>query len=149
VHGERDYLGVAHICLQPVALLGLTFAAVGLPHVPAPVRGLALLGLLVDACLGVLLQIYLLHNDFAMSVQGDKFAISSHADMGGSALANGVIKFRMHLIFLGDHAIAAAGLIKVLAALTAVGICIGLWFLAARSARSAITLASGQRRSNA
>ncbi len=34
VHGEYDYLGVGHICLQPMVLLGLTFAAVGLPHVP-------------------------------------------------------------------------------------------------------------------
>ena len=36
--GSVEFFGIAHICLQPLVLLGLTYAAVGLPHVPLPVR---------------------------------------------------------------------------------------------------------------
>ena len=88
VHGEYDYLGVAHICLQPVVLLGLTFAAVGLPHVPKAVRATGLVGLLVDAVLGIWLHFHLLQNDFDWVEQGGRVGPTAHLDMGMSAVSN-------------------------------------------------------------
>ena len=134
VHGEYDYLGVAHICLQPVVLLGLTFAAVGLPRVPKPVRLVALAGLLVDAVLGILLHFHLLTNDFDWLVKGDRAGPTSHLDLGMSALSNGLLKFSHQLTFLGDHAVEFAAAIEVIILLATLGIIVGLWLLAARSA---------------
>lgn len=133
VHGEYDYFGVAHICLQPMVLLGLTLAAVGLPHVPRELRGAALVGLLIDATLGILLPFHLLQNDFRILAIGGNWRVQSHIEMGLSAINNGLLKFANHLTFLGDHAVAAAGLIEAIVGLSAVAICIGLWFLAASS----------------
>ncbi len=134
VHGEYDYLGVGHICLQPMVLLGLTFAAVGLPRVPKAVRAVALLGLLVDAVLGILLHFHLLNKDFGWVVQGDRAGPTTNPEMGMSALNNSFLKFNFHLTFLGDHVIEAAGAIEVVLVAGTLAICAGLWFLSDRSA---------------
>src|SRR5262249_5360839 len=54
VHGARDFYGVGHICLQPLALLGLTAAALALPRAPTPIRVLAAAGMAIDAAAGIL-----------------------------------------------------------------------------------------------
>jgi hypothetical protein len=133
--GSVEFFGIAHICLQPVVLVGLTFAAVGLPHVPPVVRGIALLGLLVDATLGILLHFHLLHGDFEMTVVRDQPVPRAHIEMGILALRNGWVKFIYKVTFLGDHAGDAAGALQVLAALGVLAICFGLWHLAAYNNR--------------
>jgi len=135
VNGEYDYFGNAHICLQPLAALGLTVAAVGLPHVPTPVRIAAILGLLVDAALGVVLHVHLLQYTFDLSDNGPQLIVGAHLDMGMAAVGNAALKFRSHLIFLGDHAVGAAGLIEGIIGLGTIGIAGALWWLAPKSAR--------------
>jgi len=56
VHGERDTFGVAHVTLQPLVLLGVTFIAGSFRYMPTILRWLVIAGCLVDFGLGVLLQ---------------------------------------------------------------------------------------------
>jgi hypothetical protein len=136
VQGEYDYFGVAHICLQPMVLLGLTFAAVALPHVPRLLRGVALVGLLIDASLGILLHFHLLQNDFGIvPASNGRVTFRFHLEMGKSALNSSLAKYNHNLTFLGDHAVEVAGIIEPFVFLGVLGICIGLWLLAAHSAR--------------
>ncbi len=131
--GSVESFGIAHICLQPLVLIGLTYAAIGLPHVPLTVRGLALLGLLIDAAFGVLLHIHLLRNTFDISPAGDQLKIGSHIEMGRAAIANGVTKFQMQAPFLGDQLGTVAGaIVEAIVVVCAVAICAGLWLLASR-----------------
>ncbi len=134
VHGEYDYLGVGHICLQPMALLGLTFAAVSLPQVPKGVRVFALAGLLVDVVLGILLHFHFQQYEFGWVTEGNDFAPTTNLNMGYHAVSNSFFKYIHQLTFLGDHVAEAAGAIELCIGAGAVAICVGLWFLAARSA---------------
>ncbi len=122
------------ICLQPIVLIGLTFAAVGLPHVPNSVRALALLGLLFDAICGILLHIYVMHSDLSVSLEGSHLEINSTFDIGMTAVRGGIMKFKYQVTFLGDHLGAVAGgFIELAVTLGAIAMCIGLWLLATRS----------------
>ena len=55
VHGERDVFGVAHVTLQPIVLLGITFLAARFAYLGA-MRWLIVVGCLLDVSLGALLQ---------------------------------------------------------------------------------------------
>ncbi len=146
VHGEYDYLGVGHICLQPMVLLGLTFAAVGLPHVPKMVRAFALGGLLVDAVLGILLHFHFEKLEFGWVVQGTGFAPTVNLDLGLGAVSNSFLKFSHQLTFLGDHVTDAAGAIELVIGVGAVAICVGLWYLAAgRAGRIQVPAVAAKR----
>jgi hypothetical protein len=59
VHGAPERTGVAHVTLQPIVLLGLTFLAANFRLFPRALRWIVLLGCLADASLGVLLQTWL------------------------------------------------------------------------------------------
>jgi hypothetical protein len=89
-----------------------------------------LAGLLVDAALGILLHIHLLRNvfDFVADIGPPRPTIN--AEMGQLAASNGSVKFQMALTFLGDHAVAVAGILEWLLALATIAIIVGLWFLA-------------------
>ncbi len=56
VHGARETLGLAHICLQPLVLLGLAALAANLPELPAGWRLALIAGATVDFLLGIALQ---------------------------------------------------------------------------------------------
>jgi hypothetical protein len=133
VHGDFDYLGVAHICLQPILLLGITLAAVGLPHVPRWFREIALVGLLVDAGLGIFLHFFILqtHHDIAR-VAGE--VTVSHTELGISSVNNGVLKFASHVDFLGDHTMDYATLLTAVLIIGILLIWQGLSLVAKRNA---------------
>ncbi len=57
VVGEKDYFGLAHICLQPAVLLGVTFLAVSLPSLRLVGRCVLAIGAAFDFAVGVLLQL--------------------------------------------------------------------------------------------
>jgi 4-amino-4-deoxy-L-arabinose transferase-like glycosyltransferase len=135
VHGEPDYLGVAHICLQPLVLLGLTFAAAGLPHVPRWLRGIALVAILIDAGLGIFLQFYELRIDHTVGRDGDRVTVS-HAEMGMSTIANALLKADFHVTYLGDHAADYAGYLLAVMVVVILAIPPGLWWTAERDART-------------
>ena len=64
VYGGVDRFGVAHICLQPMVLLGLGLVAGGIWRVPVRWKGVLLVGLLFDFAVGVLLHMALQHHLF-------------------------------------------------------------------------------------
>jgi hypothetical protein len=57
--GTTDRFGVAHICLQGLVLIGLSFLAAGFRYLGPVVRWLLIAGLALDFSLGVLLQLSL------------------------------------------------------------------------------------------
>lgn len=133
VLGEYDFLGVAQICLQPVALLALTYAAVGLVSLPRGLQAVALAGLLLDAVLGILLHVHLLNRDFGFSFREGRIFATDGFDLGRVAMLNGFTKFAHNLSFLGDHAAGAALVLQVGLAALALGIVVALWRLGAGS----------------
>src|SRR5262249_51646776 len=58
VHGSLDRLGVAHICLQPLVLLGVAAVAANFARFAPALRVLIVLGAIVDFALGILLHFY-------------------------------------------------------------------------------------------
>jgi hypothetical protein len=60
VHGTVTPAGVAHICLQPVALLGIAYMAGRAGCMPQAYRALWMLGIAVDVLLGLWLALYCL-----------------------------------------------------------------------------------------
>jgi hypothetical protein len=120
VHGARDTLGVAHICLQPLILAAAAAATVALPRLPVWVRMAALVGLAWDYVLGVILHFHLeslpikvlpIVSANGASDFGNAFKV------GGAATMNAYLKESAHLTFMGDRVVeplwflaAAAGI---------------------------------------
>ena len=59
VHGARDPLGLAHTAQQPLVMIGVAFLASRWGVWPPWMRRLAAAGLMVDACLGILLHFWI------------------------------------------------------------------------------------------
>jgi len=120
VHGARDTLGLAHICLQPLILAAAAAATVALPRLPAWIRIAAVVGLAWDYVLGVILHFHLeslpikvlpIVSANGASDFGNTFRI------GGAATMNAYLKESAHLTFIGDMVVepqwflaAAAGI---------------------------------------
>jgi len=62
-HGAPERTGVAHVTLQPLVLLGLTFLAANFTSIGRVLRWVVILGCLADASLGVFLQTWLQHQE--------------------------------------------------------------------------------------
>jgi hypothetical protein len=149
VHGESDYLGVAHICLQPLVLLGVTFAAIGLAKVPRWFRKLALAGLAFDAIFGVFLHFHTLQNHIDVHVEEfrDSHKVrASRNDLGTFPIRNAVLRSTHGLTFLGDHASNFAIVLDVAAALILLGILAAIWLLADYGRRMPQTTVVARRR---
>jgi hypothetical protein len=59
VHGERDLFGVAHVTLQPLVVLGLTWLAAGFPSLPRAAAYLIVAGCLLDFAAGMAPHLWL------------------------------------------------------------------------------------------
>ncbi len=106
VVGSRDTTGLAHICLQPLILIGAAAAAAVLPQLPWPVRFVALTGLAWDYLVGVILHFWIeqLPLKVLEVAQPDgTLAISNTLGIGGGASSNVYRKQIGHLAFLGDQ----------------------------------------------
>jgi hypothetical protein len=66
VNGHYDRYGLAHICLQPLVVLGLAFLAAEIPNLSRLLRGVLWTGLALDFILGVALHFYVEHLDLAL-----------------------------------------------------------------------------------
>ena len=105
VHGARDTVGLAHICLQPLMLIAVAASATALPHLPWLVRVLALAGLAWDYLVGVMLQFWLEHlpvEAFEVVQPDGSRTVSNVFAINGAANANASIKQAHQLAFLGD-----------------------------------------------
>jgi hypothetical protein len=104
-------VGIAHICMQPLAYMGITLMAVNVRAMPAWFRALAALGLAIDFLLGVLLHFH---------VQHYTFAAGEDPGLIQQAMANWQEKQSAGFTFVGDHfSAAAAVVIEALLALMA------------------------------
>ena len=63
VHGERDLFGVAHVTLQSLIVLGLTWLAASFPSMPRVAAGLLVLGCTLDFAIGMAPEIWAEHID--------------------------------------------------------------------------------------
>ena len=105
VHGARDTVGLAHICLQPLMLIAVVASATALPRLPSLIRVLALAGLAWDYLVGVMLQFWLEHlpvEAFEVVQPDGSRTVSNVFDINGAANANASIKQAHQLAFLGD-----------------------------------------------
>jgi hypothetical protein len=105
VHGARDTLGLAHICLQPVILLAAAAAGVLLPCLPVWLRYVAVAGLAWDYLVGVLLQVWLEMTPVEAVAIASPDGSSSFGNLwgiGGAATVNAYLKQSGGLVFLGD-----------------------------------------------
>lgn len=103
VHGGRCLDGLAHICLQPLMILGVVAIVVVLPRLPQPLQVLACLGAVTDYLLGVLLQAAMQAVPFAElpSVPG-MLPLRNTAGLSVGATFNLRNKLNMNVLFLGD-----------------------------------------------
>jgi hypothetical protein len=105
VHGARDPIGLAHICLQPLTLIAVAASATALPRLPWLIRVLALAGLAWDYLVGVMLQFCLEHlpvDLFAIARPDGSRTVGNRFGIEGVAIVNATIKQVHQLTFLGD-----------------------------------------------
>lgn len=135
VHGTRDAIGLAHICLQPLIVTAAAFSAAALPRLPLPLRLVVLAGLAWDYLIGVGLQFLLEHLpvEVLVEVQPDGSRIVSKLfGIKGAAGTNAILKHTYRLAFIGDAWPSTCTLLWFCAGLVA----LAAWvFLAASSFR--------------
>jgi hypothetical protein len=109
VNGRFDRYGLAHICLQPLVVLGLAFLAAELPHVSRSLRRVFWAGLALDFVLGVVLHFHVEHAGLSL-VRPEASAFRAAAPSSASLaplwtdgfFSNLLAKFYFGLTFVGD-----------------------------------------------
>lgn len=86
VHGSYDAFGVGHICLQPLAILGVVYLAANFQEYNKYIKVLLCGGLFIDSLFGVLLQFWMQHYGFS-----DVVAINRYDFVLGQSVTNNVI----------------------------------------------------------
>lgn len=118
VHGAPDDWGLAHICLQPLALAGLAVLAARAPTLPRPVQAVLVLGLLWDAVVNIGLHYWLQARAPRPEwLQAPDLTLLLLRD--GTGAFNAGLKAITGVRFLHDSLPAFAGLVLALAALVA------------------------------
>jgi len=87
-------VGIAHICMQPLAYMGVTLLATYLPSMPRWFRALALLGMAFDFLVGILLH---------FTMQRHTFGPGSDPGLIKQAQFNWEEKQAAGFTFIGDH----------------------------------------------
>ncbi len=130
VHGARDHWGLAHICLQPLILIGLAFLAARWSQLNRWWRGVVLAGAAVDLVCGIALH---------FAVQGHVADRWSHPGWPAAQIVqlqswtanmNFAAKLHFHLAYVAD--VLAAPQVTALV-LLAVAVLLAIWLLADRS----------------
>lgn len=89
VHGGPSEWGLAHICLQPLVLMLLALLASRFAELEVPFKVMVVVGVFIDATLGIILHFFLLRSDI-------------EPGLGTITTFNWQIKQRVGLVFLGD-----------------------------------------------
>jgi len=102
VHGARDQWGLAHICLQPLIILGLVFLASQWRNFGSSARAVLIAFGIIDFIAGIGLQF--VAESFALErwCYPDRSVFSIMADYSQSAAMNFYAKMQNHWAFLGD-----------------------------------------------
>jgi len=123
VHGTPMALGLAHICLQPLAILGLTFLAARVSSLGRPWRLAALAGLAVDLCFGVFLHIWI--EGIAVvkvPLGGGNWTLDARDGLSLLTYGNWRLKVENDLMFLGDQVSAFKAPLQVIVLATAAAV---------------------------
>ena len=115
-------VGIAHICMQPLAYMGVVLLAVHLPAVPTWLRAVAVIGMAIDFALGVLLHFHMQHQIFTPA---------HDPGLVEQAKLNWLEKQAAGFTFVGDH-FAAIG--PVIEGVIVIGFIVAVWYVV-RSAR--------------
>jgi hypothetical protein len=99
VHGGRDTLGLAHICLQPAVLVAIAWLVSRMPLVPAAVRVAAYAGSLFDAAVGIALQVILEHEPIGLVIRHEGGRTLFNNDVGLYAAATLNLSNKLHYRF--------------------------------------------------
>jgi hypothetical protein len=98
-------VGIAHICMQPLAIMGIVLLAVNLPALPVWFRAVAVLGMTIDFALGILLHFHMQHHIFTPA---------QDPSLVEQAKLNWLEKQTAGLTFVGDHFAAMWPMIEAL-----------------------------------
>lgn len=133
VNGGQELVGMAHVCLQPLAFLGVVYLAASFGTLPAWVRRATVLAAGFDAAVGIVLHVHMLRFSLDLSPDG-RLVLSKHLP-SVSAIANGLAKVQYPAAFVGDLAVEVA---TVLMVSVVAGVICFLWILgrAAESSRN-------------
>jgi len=118
-------VGIAHICMQPLAIMGIVLLAVNLPVMPLWLRSVAVLGMTIDFALGILLHFHMQHQIFTPA---------QDPGLVEQAKLNWLEKQTAGFTFVGDH---FATIRLVIEALLLIGFIAALWWVV-RSASSRV-----------
>lgn len=105
-HPTLDSYGVAHVCSQPLVILGVVFLAANFGQLPSPARWLITLGCSLDFLAGILLHFSLQHQivETIRTPARDVLHLQTNT-LNESAAGNAFVKGVFNLNFLGDHAL--------------------------------------------
>jgi len=144
VVASREATGVAHICLPPLVVGGVTLVAARYATLRPAWRALAAIGLAVDFSLGIALQFGLENLDLGQLSSGPTAGSGPLRPplLAIPAIANWRLKTGAGLTFLGDHVPGGAIAIEVLMAAVAAALIVLLTLprLTGGGRRSAVSL---------
>jgi hypothetical protein len=116
-------VGIAHICMQPLAIMGIVLLAVNLPVMSLWLRAIAVLGMTIDFAVGILLHFHMQHQIFTPT---------QDPGLIEQAKLNWLEKQTAGFTFVGDHFEAMWLAIE---GLLVMGFIAAVWWVV-RSARS-------------
>lgn len=126
--GSKLDLGLAHVCLQPLVLMGVCFAAASFPSLPPVVRTMTLAGALVDFAFGILLHFDLQRRVFEFVPDAAGHTTIRNPDgLSMAAVFNWREKAMRGLVFWGDMAQPAAVVVECALTLAALLVLLGLF----------------------
>ena len=129
VHGAAMEWGVAHICLQPLMVLGVTFLAASFCTMPTWMRRVAATALVADFCLGIFLQMHVQRALMPLQQIGSTQLIAlGDQRLSMDAIQNYLLQIDSHPALWGDHfAGAQTALQAVIILLFAAALCRVSW----------------------
>lgn len=104
VHGTAELWGVAHVCLQPLIVLGITLLATNFLSLKTWLRQMVVVGLVLDFCLGLFLQMHLqrIFPTPLVTSDGVLFPLNDQS-LSLVALGNFQLHYQLQVTFLGEH----------------------------------------------
>jgi hypothetical protein len=127
VHGAPDDVGLVHICLQPLMLLGVVFVAASVPDLSRWLRGALLAGCAGDFVFGVLLQFAMENRVGTLTVSDGKLFISNTMGLSQVAALSWGAREIYSKHFFGDHFVSLAPAIQVALVLGYAAVLVLMW----------------------
>lgn len=104
VHGSREEFGVAHVCLQPIILIGLTLLATGLVSLPLWTRYVTAGFMVIDVVLGILLQCRMeMQRIYLVRHLGADILPLSDSLLSPTAIQNSTGRISLNMVYWADH----------------------------------------------